>query len=230
MTTISGISSSLLSVFQLNQTSGVKQASGASGQCETGDVQGNRPPGPPPGGGLADAIMQALSDIGATGQSSSDGSSSSTGTSSSSDSSTASTASTASADSQSIAQAFGAFMHNLIGALHAQSESGTAADASQDSGNGDVAQVQGGHHHHGGPGNIQSDLQSLIQKLSSSSSDSTSSDSTSSTPSSLQQSFSSLLSALGASNGDATLNKFLQALQNDLPGVTSSGNIVNTTA
>lgn len=228
MTTISGISSSLLSVFQLNQTSGVKQASGASGQCETGDVQGNRPPGPPPGGGLADAIMQALSDIGATGQSSSDGSSSSTGTSSSSDSSTASTASTASADSQSIAQAFGAFMHNLIGALHAQSESGTAADASQDSGNSDVAQVQGGHHHHGGPGNIQSDLQSLIQKLSSSSSDSTSS--ASSTPSSLQQSFSSLLSALGASNGDATLNKFLQALQNDLPGVTSSGNIVNTTA
>ncbi|HJV50224.1 MAG TPA: hypothetical protein VJ652_02120 [Noviherbaspirillum sp.] len=219
MTTISGISSSLSSVFQLNQTSGVKHS---SGQRETGEVQGDRPPGPPPGGGLADAIIQALSDIGVTGQSSTDSSSTDSSSTASSDSSSAS------ADSQSIAQAFGAFMHNLIGALRSQSESGATADGSQGSSD-TVAQTQGARHHHGAAGNIQSDLQSLIQKLSSSSG-STDSDSTGSTQSSLQQSFSNLLSTLGASNSDATVNKFLAALQSNLQGVTASGNIVNTTA
>jgi hypothetical protein len=88
---------------------------------------------------------------------------------------------------------------------------------------------------HGGPGNIEADLQSLIQQLSSPSSSSGSGTATaastgSSALSDLEQSFQNLLNTLGVSGGDASLNRFLQALQSNLQGVSPPGNLVNTTA
>jgi hypothetical protein len=46
----------------------------------------------------------------------------------------------------------------------------------------------------------------------------------------LEQSFQNLLNTLSVSGGDASLNRFLQALQSNLQGVSPPGNLVNTTA
>jgi hypothetical protein len=84
---------------------------------------------------------------------------------------------------------------------------------------------------------MESDLDSLIQKLSSSSSSSSSTDGTASSDSStseLEGSFQNLLTALGASSGNSdsnsTLTKFLQALETRMQGMSPAGNVVNTTA
>jgi hypothetical protein len=80
-----------------------------------------------------------------------------------------------------------------------------------------------------GGGNLEADIQALIQQLTSSnSSDSSSSSSTTD----LQQSFQNLLSALNGSNNSsvATLENFLLALANNLQGSASTGNVVNDKA
>ncbi|RZI42439.1 hypothetical protein EGT07_14630 [Herbaspirillum sp. HC18] len=216
--TVSGISSSQISMFQMNKTGSASQAGGNSGVQGT---EGNRPPPPPPGGGFGSAIKDALSSLGIDLDSLSDSSSSTSATGATDTSATETDGSTESASA-----ALKSFMHTLMDTLHAQGSSGAQAQGETEG----SGQVQGpGGHHHGGHGNIQADMQSLIQKLSSSSSDSTSSNTSDSDTSELQQSFDSLMNALGASSSgsDATLSKFLQALQGNME---PKGTIVNTTA
>lgn len=99
------------------------------------------------------------------------------------------------------------------------------------------------HFHHGGKSHLEADINSLLQQLSASdsSTDSTTDSSTDSdtsassgsdgsTVAQLQQSFQNLLSTLGASNDQASLGSFLQALENNLQGATPTGNIVSTKA
>lgn len=211
---ISSLGSSQLSSLQFSRINGQ-----GNGNCEAGGVQG----GPPPGGKLDSAVLQALSDIGiVTGDSSSSDSSTTTGDSTSTDTGTS-----------NIASAFQSFMHTLMSTLHAQSASGQT-DSSSGSDSSTVGQVQGDRPPPppGGAGRMESDLESLIQKLSSSSTDSSSSTADSGT-SDLQSSFQNLLTALGATSSadtGSTLNKFLQALETRMQGASSSGNVVNTTA
>lgn len=186
----------------------------------------------PEDNGFFDAVSSALSSIGVTiPDGSSTGASSTDG----------STSTSATAGSSDAGQALGAFLHQLMGTLHAQG----GGQAQGEGGEGKVAGA-GGHHHgggHGGMGHIESDLQSLVQKLSSGSSDSSSTDGSASTTdtssdssvSGLQSSFANLLTSLGASSdgSNAKLSSFLQSLSGSLEGATSlptSGNLVNTKA
>ena len=208
---ISNISSMSSWIAQLNQVNGTRQYGDSSGS--DGLDMPPPPSGPPPGGGLMNAISQALSQIGV-------GSSSSTSATDSSTSSDDDSSSTSS--SQDPGQAMAAFMQNLMAALHAQN-----SQSSSSTSDGSASGAHGYGHH-----NMQADLTSLIQQLSSSSStDGSSGDSTdSSTLSSLQQSFQNLVTALGgSSNSNASLSGFLQALESEVPGGSSSvGNAIST--
>ncbi len=112
-------------------------------------------------------------------------------------------------------EALGSFMEDLMGALHGQST------ATEPSSYGEAPQ--------GGPGQLSTDLQSLISTLGSDSTDAT--DSTTA----LQGSFKELLTALGSDGEDssdttAQLTSFLQALSGKLPAAGNRGNLINTTA
>lgn len=187
-------------------------------------------------GRFADAIQNALSQLGV----SPDGSSTDSTGGTSSSTSDASAAN----DPQ---QALSAFAQNLFAALQAQS-AGQAGAAQGTGSSGDESGANavsgssggGGHHHHhggGGVGKLESGLQSLISELSSSSSqdatgsstsDSSSSSSSNSSLDALQQSFNNLLSADGASGSGATLSNFLQSLSQNLHGAPATGNVVST--
>src|SRR5438445_9019247 len=120
--TISGISNSF-SIAQLTQVGSTRHSSSS-----TRSVDGSAPPEPAAGGGLVDAIVQALAQIGVTGSSSSTGTSTSADSSTSdSSSSTASTSDTASG-TEDVSQALGAFLQNLMQSLHAQSDTGSSSD------------------------------------------------------------------------------------------------------
>jgi hypothetical protein len=146
-----------------------------------------------------------------------------------------------------VAAALGSFLQSLMGALHAQNSSNDAPPPYSE-------QSAGGQ---GGPGKLDSDLQSLIAKLSSGTTDGTSTDSSDGADSSdavdqLESSFANLLEKLGVStstgtdstastdstdsststsSSDATskLEAFLQALSAKVGNHGSSGNLVNTT-
>ena len=81
---------------------------------------------------------------------------------------------------------------------------------------------------------MESNLQSLIQQFSSSPPASTtagsSAPSSTSAGSALQQSYQNLLGALGVSGNSSSLGGFLQALSQNLQGMGTSGNVVNTQA
>jgi hypothetical protein len=183
-------------------------------------VDSTRPSGPPPGGGLIDAIMQSLSQIGV-------------GQTSATDNSDTSTSSDSSTTAQNAVQAFGDFMQNLMAALHSQNAGG-AQGGQPPSGQ------PPGAGNGGGPGQLGSDLESLISELTSSDSSTSSTDSTSDSTSDsstsdtslsgLEQSFSTLLNALGGSSGTTTLESFLEALASKLQSNGPSGNVINTQA
>lgn len=230
---ISSISSSLYSLTQASQVGSASRAS-ADGQAQ--QVQGGPPPRPHGGGGLGKAVIQSLADTLGIDTSSSSGASATDGSTSTTDSTLGTT------DVASAQQALGSFMQSLMSALHAQG-AGASASSGTNGGDpdGDGDGPRGPRMGQGGPGRMESDLQSLIQKLASSStgtstssdsttaSDSTSNDSGTST---LQDSFKNLLSSLGVSTDDSNdkLNSFLQSLQNKMADVHPSGNAVNTTA
>ena len=188
-------------------------------------------------GAILDAVFQALSQAGISGGSAANSSSAPSTTTSASD--------------QNPLQALGAFMHDLFSAL--QNQGGQAAQGAQTSAQGTSDSDRGhggtgtsavsgaprGHHHHGGGGvaHMESNLQSLIQQLSSSDSTSSATDTSGSSTatasatnssSALQQSYQNLLSSLGLSGGSSSLGNFLQALSQNLQDLGSTGNVVNT--
>jgi hypothetical protein len=130
-------------------------------------------------------------------------------------------------------QAMQAFMQQLLAALQAQSGQGAQFNGAHSDGDNDgsssasavngISRGQG--HHHGGIGKMESNLQSLIQQLSSSS---TSSTAANSPDAALQQSFQSLLNTQGSSTNQTTLAGFLQTLSQNLQGAGMVGNNVNT--
>ena len=187
-------------------------------------------------GAILDAVFQALSQAGISGGSAANSSSAPSTTTSASD--------------QNPLQALGAFMHDLFSAL--QNQGGQAAQGAQTSAQGTsdsdgdhrgtgsgASGAPRGHHHHGGGGvaRMESNLQSLIQQLSSSDSTSSATDTSGSSTatvsatnssSTLQQSYQNLLSSLGLSGGSSSLGNFLQALSQNLQDLGSTGNVVNT--
>jgi hypothetical protein len=179
------------------------------------------PPGTPPTGGLLGAVVNALSEIGVL--------------SSSSPSETGESSDASSSSTQEPPRALADFMHGLMAALHAQAAHSSRAQAPLDSDGdldgstpsetGDAPHTAGGRHRP----NIAADLQSLIQRLSTSTTDSSTTITGNGTVSHLQQTFDALLTALGTSDNEATLSSFLGALANNLPGATSVGNAVSTT-
>ena len=166
-------------------------------------------------GKFANAIAQALTQVGATGTSAS--------------ATTSTTATSGSSSSQTPQQAEAAFAQSLFAAL--QGQSGTSSSG--------AAQGSGGHHHHhggghgGGGGKIASALDSLAQSLTSSST--TPAGAVGSTPaaspavSALQTSFNNLLAANGQSANSTSLPQFLQTLASNLQGSSNSGTLVSTT-
>ena len=205
--------SALSSSSAATQLSAFNRVSGSN--TGSADSVGGAPPPRQDDKGFLDAVSSALSSIGVT-----------LPDTASSDSTGADTSTPGSSDA---GQALGAFLHQLMGSLHAQGGSGASAGADKD------GDKDGGGARARGHGNIKSDLQSLIQTLSSG----TGSDNSS--VSDLQSSFSSLITALGggaSTSGDssAKLSSFLQALSGSLgasgssASLPSSGNLVNTTA
>ena len=238
---VSGIAGSNYILPQTNQVGNTPQTGSAGGDSD-GDNDGSRVSGASGGsrspGAFLSAIFQALSQAGVSGA-------------------PASTATPAAAGTpaQDPLQALGAFMHNLFSAL--QSQGGQAAQtgqpAAQTGGDSDGdndgstggAGAAGGHHRHGGGiAQMESNLQNLIQQLSSSASGSTATGASTTAPAAgttaaasssnlgatLQQSYQNLLSSMGVSGNASSLSDFLQAFSQNLQGIGSSGNVVNTKA
>lgn len=212
MSSINGISGS---GFNLNQIGLYRSTSQQDDNRGIGIGRGSG------GGRFANALVQALSQIGVSTPSSS----TSSGTSSSSSTSTATDGTTTS--TQDPQQALSAFMHDLFAALQAQgttagnqATSGTDSDGDSDGSSAtDTSGASGkGHRYHGGGLNATQDkLQSLIQQLSSSSSTS-STGTIDPTTTGLQQDFQNLLTSLGATGNQTSLASFLQTISSNLHG------------
>jgi hypothetical protein len=226
----------LSSLFNMQSTSNTTRSAG--GKDSDGDNDGSRVRGGVGRSNFMSAIQQALGQT----------MSSNSGTSSVASSATSSSSSTQ--DPQT-AVAMKAFMQNLFAALHqssgqsnATAATGSATDANtSNAGNSSTAEV--GRHHHGGS-NLTTNIQNLLQQLSSSS-QSTSTGSPSaptSIPSNgtdalrnLSSNFQNLISALDTSQGQGVpattpnLQSFLQNLLQDLSGGQNiSGAVVSTKA
>ncbi|WP_373986708.1 hypothetical protein [Duganella sp. BuS-21] len=214
----------------LSRLSSTNSTNSASSAGSTTNTTGVRPPPPPPkdGGGFADAIAEALASIGI----------SEVGTDSSGSAAASSAEATdASADANDVAAALGSFLQSLMGALHAQHSDNAEAPPP-------YGEQQGGA---GGPGKLESDLQSLIAEVGAGASSSATDGSDSADAvDQLESAFANLLDKLGAgtdaSSADGTastdstgtdaaskLAAFLQALSAKVGGSGVSGNLVNTT-
>ncbi|NVM79715.1 hypothetical protein FHW83_005556 [Duganella sp. SG902] len=205
-----------MSISALSSTSALSFLSRLSStnniSSQSGSAEGVRPPPPPEGGGFADAIAEALKSIGVTDDAGADTSAASASTE---------TSDSATNDATDVAAALGSFLQSLMGALHAQNSAGAETPPP-------YGEQQGG------PGKLESDLQSLIARL-------TSTDGAAATESGdsvdqLESSFANLLDKLGVStdSGDSTdsaskLAAFLQTLSTKVDGHGVSGNLVNTT-
>lgn len=221
-----------MSISALSSTSAASQVSflnrlSSSNAASSGTDAVRRAP-PPDGGGFADAIAEALKAIGVTDTSVS-GTTSSTGTTSADGADTTDSTDT-------VADALGSFLQSLMGALHAQNSG--EAEAPQ-------PYSEAGGKGPGGPGKLESDLQSLIAKLgsgsgatSTDSADSTDSTDSTDAVSDLETTFQNLLDKLsGGTSADSTdstdastkLAAFLEALSSKVGSSGSSGNLVNTT-
>ncbi len=227
---ISGISSNSYTFPQVTQTGSSLQANNVD--AVGGRVSGAGASGGP--GGFLNAVFEALSQAGVSGA--------------------PSTTAAAGADattSKNPLQALGAFMHELFAALHAQGgHSAGQGDGDRDAG---VASAASGssavsgisHGKGGGLATMESNLQNLIQQVSSSASSASPTDSTTTTGTSttstaaasstnptalLQQDYQNLLSSLGVTGNSSSLSGFLQSLSQNLQGIGSSGNVVNTQA
>ena len=204
---IGGVLSASNWISQLGQLSSTSQTNGTRANSGVDEIP---PPGPPAGGGMLEAITQALAKIGVGNSASASSKTAATSASASSSSSTSA--------AEDTARAMAAFMQTLMAALPSQSTQ--AATNDRDS---SIAGSSGQHRH-----NFQSDMQSLIEKLASSSGNSTGSGSSDSSVGALQQSFQKLLGAVGGSSSKATLADFLQAFASNMPAASSVGNVVST--
>ncbi len=218
---------------QINSLRGVNQPSGAGGD---GDGDGSRSGAAGQVGGFASAISQALSQIGVTIPSSSSSSNSAT---SSSTSGSSSATGTPSATDTSAQQALGNFLQSLFAALQAQGQSLASLGSSNSSITGVHAGGRGHHHHgSGGAGQIQTELQSLIQQLTTASGTPGTSGTTGSSSATsalgaadtaLQQSFQNLLTTTqGVTGSQANLTTFLQSLAQNMQSHGATGNLVST--
>lgn len=209
-----------MTISTITASTAASQASYANqvGSSNNSNMQVQRKPhGRPDGGGFIEAIASALKSIGVSSSDSATSSASASGTS------TATTDSTSAADSSNAAQALGDFLQKLLSALHEQNGASSANDAPP------PPPPQG---FGGGGGKLESDLQSLISNLTASNDTSTNAASSTGTSSSLEHAFSTLLQALGGSSDTAgtKLAQFLQVLADNLPGASSSGYVINTSA
>ena len=204
---IGGVLSASNWISQLGQLSSTSQTNGTRANRGVDEIPS---PGPSAGGGMLEAITQALAKIGVGNSASASSKTAATSASASSSSSTSA--------AEDPARALAAFMQTLMAALHSQSTQ--AATNDRDS---SIAGSSGQHRH-----NFQSDMQSLIEKLASSSGNSTGSGSSDSSVGALQQSFQKLLGAVGGSSSKATLADFLQAFASNMPAASSVGNVVST--
>lgn len=128
------------------------------------------------------------------------------------DSQDASNTSSDSGSNTKVVQAFGTFMNDLMGALHQHAQAGGTQLP-----DGAAAQRPPGP-----PPGMAQGSQSLLQQYGA--------PSDSGDTSVLQSSFQSLLSAMGVTNSNATLQNFLSALSTKMNGASASGNVVNTQA
>lgn len=144
----------------------------------------------------------------------------------------ASTTTSETSTSAQVEQALAAFEKNLFDSLRAQdSAPGTASSAAPADGSnpaaatatadasGSAPGVGGRHHHHhqeaADTAKLSSELGSLISQTASASANASSS---TAAPSDLDKSFNNLLSTLGLSGNNASLNTFLQAMQSNMRG------------
>ena len=215
---ISGISSHSYTFPQVTQTSGTRGTTqtGSAGGDSDGDndasaVSGAGAAGGP--GGFLGAVFQALSQAGVTG---------------------AAPATASGATSQNPLQALGAFLHDLFAAMQTPGGSTSGNAPVGNSAASGVAQGKGG-----GLAALEANLQNLIQQITASASSagstagsigSTSSTSSTSATAQLQQDYQNLLNSMGATAGSSTLGGFLQALSQNLQGMSHTGNVVNTQA
>lgn len=208
-----GIASGNNWLSQLNQLNATNQSNGTGNGVARADNDGDVDGPSRSGGKLLQAISAALSQIGVG------------GTQTSSTSGNASSSS-----SQDPAQALASFMQDLMAALQAQhgSQGGSNSDGDND-GSGSV------RHAGGQRPNIQADLQSLIQQLSTSNNTTSTAGtagggSSNDTLSSLQQSFQNLVNSFGGSTDSAGLGAFLQAFAGNMQDAGALGNVVKAQA
>ena len=138
-------------------------------------------------------------------------------------------------------QALAAFMQNLMTALESQNSSSTGSGTTASSGSQPTligalgatpdgeASPQFNSYLQAMGGQIQNNLNSLMQQLSSSASPGTGNASPS-IASNLQSSFASFINSMGGQADNSTLNTFLTNLQQNLQNGTSVGNLLNITA
>ncbi|MGH8227409.1 MAG: hypothetical protein ACREU3_05840 [Steroidobacteraceae bacterium] len=177
------------------------------GQTSAGSSAANTGATPPTSGssgtnGLANTVLQALSQIGvATSQSS--------------------------GSSQSASAALQSFLQSLLAALHSQGGSSSPTGTPSST----VTSLHG-HSRHGGRGRLEASLKSLIGQLQSSNGTQASSGASgTSSLSSLQTSFAQLVSAYGGASGNsAGLGAFLNTLATDLSAPSADGQLVNVEA
>jgi len=166
-------------------------------------AEGKLPAQSPQAGNLFSAVTQALSAIGAL------------------ETQNPTDTSTGSGRNATIVQAFGTFMNDLMGALHQQIQADGAPSTGSAARSGPPPDPSGP------PPGMAQGSQSLVQQLGTTAN---SAASKSGDASVLQNSFQALLSAMGVSNSDASLQNFLSALSTHLAGASTSGNVVNTLA
>jgi hypothetical protein len=195
-------------------------------------------PQPPAAGGLLAVLMQALTNSGAVTTASSaataaTGGTTTTASAAATDSSSSTSSSSTTSGTSTPQEAMLAFIQNLVQAM--QEHAPGAANATGSPPAGMPAAPADGF----GGGPLSSALQSLISEVSGNSSTSTATGATDtsgaatssagSAVASLQQSFSNLVSSMGGSSS-ASLSGFLTNFSNDLSGMNTVGNLVNTQA
>lgn len=198
---MTSISSSSNTSMYLQLLMNINQSNGASGSDGDGDggIESASVPGSQSTSFLQ-ALQQSLSQL---------------------TSSNANASSSDNATQQHAQAAIKTFMQALLAALHqagtnigAASSKPSDPDGDNDGSKGKVSAAQAEKYK---KPNIQADLQALMQQVSSSSTSNTV----------LQQSFQNMLTALGASNANNTLDNFLQSLSSNMQGASS---LISTTA
>jgi hypothetical protein len=216
----SSMTSDNTAMARVTQSNGISATHNHHG-CRRTDGPDDARSGEPVGGrtGLMDAVKEALSSIGVADPQNANSGGATTSDAANSDATTDPTSSKGAAALQS-------FMQTLLAALHSQ---GAASDPNAPDAKTSVDTVSNrSRPHHG---DLAADLQGLMQELNAP-------DSADPKLADLKTSFQNLLGALSGpanagssgSTGDTSLGKFLQAFAAHVPGYSTVGNVVDTTA